>query len=82
MLLDVATGKLLCRALQHDDWVHAVAFSPDGKRLLTACEDGFARLWEVPTGRYARSAFRATNKPVISVRLQPRRPAGADRQAR
>ncbi len=32
--------------LEHDDAITAVAFSPAQKRLLTASEDGAARLWD------------------------------------
>jgi eukaryotic-like serine/threonine-protein kinase len=35
----------------HGDTLMAVAFSPDGKTLLTGCGDGRARLWDVATGR-------------------------------
>lgn len=29
----------------HTDWVYSAAFSPDGKRIVTASEDGFSRIW-------------------------------------
>jgi WD40 repeat protein len=35
----------------HAGPVLAVAFSPDGTRVLTGCGDGTARLWEVATGK-------------------------------
>ena len=40
--LEVDTG--------HKDYVFAMAFSPDGKRLATACADGVAQLWDAETG--------------------------------
>jgi WD40 repeat protein len=41
---DVETGKLL-EKLQHRDAVNAVAFSPDGRMMATACSDRAAYLW-------------------------------------
>ncbi len=35
----------------HQGQVTAVAFSPDGKTVLTGSEDGTARLWEAATGQ-------------------------------
>src|SRR5204862_299626 len=37
--------------LAHKDTVHAVAFSPDGKTVLTGSADKTARLWEAATGK-------------------------------
>jgi WD40 repeat protein len=34
----------------HTDIVTGVAFSPDGKQLVTASADGSVRLWDVATG--------------------------------
>src|SRR4029077_1687291 len=34
--------------------VRAVAFRPDGRRILTACYDGNARLWDPSTGEELR----------------------------
>ena len=36
--------------LPHPDWVTAAAFSPDGKRILTAGRDKLARFWDSTTG--------------------------------
>src|SRR5262249_27742538 len=37
--------------LQHQGQVMDVAFSPDGRSVLTASTDNTARLWDVATGR-------------------------------
>ena len=36
--------------MQHPDEIRNATFSPDGKSILTACEDHMARLWAVPSG--------------------------------
>ena len=61
---DVATGKRL-RSLVHKDAVNSVAFSPDGRTIVTASgsehdskkepTDYNVRLWNVATGRLLRA---------------------------
>ena len=41
--LEVDTG--------HKEYIHAMAFSPDGTRLAIACSEGIAQLWDAETGR-------------------------------
>jgi hypothetical protein len=45
----VATRKPIGRALPHKNWVVAVAFSKDGKTLLTRSNDRTVRLWNADT---------------------------------
>jgi WD40 repeat protein len=51
--LDTAgPGFVLDRTLKgHSNWVTAVAFSPDGRRLASGSWDRTVKFWEVPTGR-------------------------------
>ncbi|MGK3962942.1 pentapeptide repeat-containing protein [Sorangium sp. So ce118] len=46
-----AGGASCIEAAWHPTGVAAVAFSPDGMRLATACCDGIARVWESRMGR-------------------------------
>jgi WD40 repeat protein len=55
-LWDAATGKPLGEPFMHAGPVHAVAFSPDGKRALTGSGEGRgqrgeARLWDTARGQ-------------------------------
>lgn len=47
-LMDVITGKCLCCLDGHDNVDFAV-FSPDGKKIVTAYNDGTVRMWYFPT---------------------------------
>ncbi len=46
----LAQTPRLIHLWQHDHEVEDVAFSPDGRRIVTASKDGTARLWDVATG--------------------------------
>jgi WD40 repeat protein len=47
-----------------------VAFSPDGRSILTGCEDGAARLWETATGRPLTAPL-THRGPVVAVTFSP-----------
>jgi WD40 repeat protein len=39
-------GNPIMEPLSHQGWIHSLSFSPNGKQLLAAAEDGSARLWD------------------------------------
>ena len=45
------TGRILRRLRGHGGSVYGAAFSPDGTRIVTASDDGTARVWDTRTGR-------------------------------
>src|SRR5262249_50919872 len=56
-VLDVATGEPAA-AMKHAADVKRVAFSPDGKRIVTIAADATARVWDATTGQAITSPLR------------------------
>jgi RNA polymerase sigma factor (sigma-70 family) len=57
--------------LRHGDRVHFVAFTPDGKQLVTAGVDQTVRVWDVASGR----EFRCFHLPPLSKSRPQENPA-------
>jgi WD40 repeat protein/tetratricopeptide (TPR) repeat protein len=51
---DATTGAAVTRPLMHERTVSQVLFHPDNRRLVTACADGSARVWDLTTGEQVR----------------------------
>ncbi|MGH3938503.1 MAG: hypothetical protein ACRDTG_07675 [Pseudonocardiaceae bacterium] len=47
---DAATAEPLHQLTGHTIWVEAVAWSPDGTRLLTSSDDGTVGMWDAISG--------------------------------
>jgi WD40 repeat protein len=70
-LYDAATGEPRCGPLVHQPgFVRAVAFSPDGRVILTGGDDCRAWLWDAATGRPMGMPM-GHNKPVSAVAYAP-----------
>jgi hypothetical protein len=55
MLWEADTGKPLRQIGTHAAPVHALAFSPEGRLLVTGCRDGTVKVWDADTGKEQRN---------------------------
>lgn len=54
--------------MAHDSAVNSVAFSPDGKYVVSGSDDGTARVWETSTGKeFSRMTFGQPSFNVASI---------------
>ncbi|WP_247370461.1 caspase family protein [Bradyrhizobium sp. CW10] len=69
-LWNASTGELLRTFGGHANGVRSVAFSPDGKRIVTGTGSGTARLWSAETGQLLHS-FKGYSDWISSVTFSP-----------
>src|SRR6516164_9465519 len=62
---DPLPDKALARIKAHKKRVYALAFTPDGHRLVSGSEDGSIRLWEAATGKQ-ESTFAGVNEATTA----------------
>jgi eukaryotic-like serine/threonine-protein kinase len=67
---DVTTGQELHTLRGHSGLVPLLAFSPDGRRLVSASMDGSVILWDMATGQEAFS-FRSPARSICCLAFSP-----------
>ena len=67
---DASTGRAVSPLLPHGNWLHAMAFSPDGKVLATGDYSGIVHRWDVETGAMIGRPF-AAGSMVVALAFSP-----------
>jgi WD40 repeat protein len=69
-LIDILDGRIVRTLVGHNHDVTRLAFSPDGRSLISGSRDKTAIVWDVATGA-ARTVLKAHNGPVWGVAFSP-----------
>jgi WD40 repeat protein len=67
--LDATTGKVTRKMEGHRGWITCLAFSADGKQVISGSDDSEARLWDVANGKTLK-VFRGHEGYVKAVSLR------------
>jgi WD40 repeat protein len=67
----VATGEEVAVLRGHTDLPQAVAFSPDGRRLVTGGADNTVKLWDAKTGQEIFTVGQHVGVMIRSVAFSP-----------
>lgn len=66
-MYDISTHKISRRFSGHSREISDLAFSPDGRRLLSSSLDSTIRVWDMPTGRCL--SWLSFEAPVLSMAM-------------
>jgi WD40 repeat protein len=70
-LWDIATGKPIGPPMEQAEPVWAVAISPDGRTLLTGCEDDHIQFWSAATALPLGKAYNLDLGNAVAVAFSP-----------
>jgi WD40 repeat protein len=63
-LIAIVAGPVFARAPQPLTWIRSAVFSPNGKRVATAGDEGILRLYDAATGKILKSVRTSTVKDM------------------
>ena len=61
------SGKCFLRLADHNDCVNSVAFSPDGRHIVSGTHDKTVRVWDAQTGQNVMDPLKGHDNWVTSV---------------
>ena len=68
-LWEMKAGERLAPPMPHPNWVTHASFSADGRRLVTACCDGSARVWDLQPAKRTLPEWRELTQLLSAHRI-------------